>query len=325
MKKHIFFLLICSFISASLYLSADGTNSVTDNIEEVEHPRVEITSSDIQEIPELKSKNTVFKKYQKDIENANKAMFMTKEPSVYLAFYKYTATKDDNLISLASRCSIRYDSILTLNSITNSTDKIEDREFILPVANGLYIPLNPQSSIEILLAKEHSEALLSKPVTICTINNREYYIMPDGRLSPTQRAYFFDSGLQLPLKKSYLTSSFGMRVSPISGRWLMHKGIDMAAPLGTPVYACKGGKVTSTVSMDRVYGNYIIIDHGKGMTSLYAHLSSIEVSTGSFVASGQEIGLVGKTGMATGYHLHFEIRLNGEPQDPQKLLKDPIK
>ena len=101
----------------------------------------------------------------------------------------------------------------------------------------------------------------------------------------------------------------------------MHKGIDMAAPTGTEIHACKGGTVVSAIAMDYTYGNYVILDHGKGMTSLYGHMSKILVSKGEKVSAGQVIGLVGSTGLSTGPHLHFEIKLNGELQDPQKYIQ----
>ena len=85
-------------------------------------------------------------------------------------------------------------------------------------------------------------------------------------------------------------------------------------------YACKTGTVQYAVNMDATYGNYVILSHGGGMTSLYAHMSKILVQKGESVSAGQEIGKVGSTGLATGPHLHFEIRLNGEAQDPQKYL-----
>ncbi|MCR5606875.1 MAG: M23 family metallopeptidase, partial [Treponema sp.] len=126
--------------------------------------------------------------------------------------------------------------------------------------------------------------------------------------------------LVMPLAKSVLTSPFGMRNSPISGKWKMHTGIDLAAPVGSEVYACKSGKVISCVVGNATFGNYIILQHDNKMTSVYAHLSKMFVSKGQMVSKGAHIANVGLTGMTTGPHLHFEIRVNGNPQDPGKLL-----
>ena len=95
----------------------------------------------------------------------------------------------------------------------------------------------------------------------------------------------------------------------------------MAAPEGTKVYACKGGKVISVVKMDPTFGNYIVIKHPSGLSSIYAHLSKIEVKNGENVTTGQEIGLVGKTGRVTGPHLHFEIRQNGQSTNPNAYIR----
>ena len=271
-------------------------------------------------IPELVSRNPVFKQYQKQIEEANKAVFLGKNPADYLFFYEYECTEKDKLLQLAARCAIRYDTIATLNQIDSPEEELTGRVLLLPTLNGLFIPYTPQTNTEILLAKEYSVDALAGKYETFEIRGKEFFFLPDEKFSPTERAYFLEPGMVLPLEKSVLTSSFGMRVSPISGKWLFHKGIDMAAPTGTPIYACKAGTVQYAVSMDATYGNYVILSHGGGMTSLYAHMSKILVQKGEAVATGQEIGKVGSTGLATGPHLHFEVRMNGEAQDPQKYL-----
>ena len=126
--------------------------------------------------------------------------------------------------------------------------------------------------------------------------------------------------MQLPLSKKIVTSGFGYRVSPITGKWKFHAGIDLAAPEGTEVYACKQGKVKTAAYSD-IYGNYIVLSHNNSTTSLYAHLSQILVQKNESVATGQKIGLTGTTGASTGPHLHFEVRENGTPMDPSKMIK----
>ncbi len=282
----------------------------------------EIFSEGFARIEDLVSRNVVFKQYQQEVEDANKAMFLGKELEPYINFYSYRATKSDTVMSIYARCSIRYDTLVTINGIESKDENLEGRDLVLPTVNGLYIPHDPQTSIDILLAKEHSVQLLGGEYASYKINGRDFYFIPDGKFSPTERAYYLEPEMTLPLAKSVLTSSFGMRISPISGKWLMHNGIDMAAPVGTNIYACKSGTVSTVTNMDSVYGNYVIIAHGGGMTSLYAHMSRILVSKGQKVGAGYVIGLVGATGMATGPHLHFEIRLNGTPQDPQMYLQN---
>jgi murein DD-endopeptidase MepM/ murein hydrolase activator NlpD len=118
--------------------------------------------------------------------------------------------------------------------------------------------------------------------------------------------------------QSRVTSEFGYRICPYHGREL-HSGLDMSATTGTPIRAALSGTVVKSYYSNS-YGNYIVIDHGNGMTTAYAHQSQRLVSVGDAVEAGQVIGLVGSTGNATGPHLHFEVRVNGELQDPRIYL-----
>ena len=116
-----------------------------------------------------------------------------------------------------------------------------------------------------------------------------------------------------------ITSGFGVRKHPVFGDMRMHNGIDIAASHGSNVVAADGGTViTSTYNSS--YGNYIVISHGNGMTTLYAHLSSRSVSVGASVSKGQVIGLIGSTGISTGPHLHFEVSVNGTRINPRTKL-----
>lgn len=112
-----------------------------------------------------------------------------------------------------------------------------------------------------------------------------------------------------------VTSPFGWRTHPILGTPRLHSGIDYGAPSGTPIWAAESGRVVSSGALGG-YGLTIIIDHGGGRATLYAHQSSLAVGAGQSVARGQVIGYVGSTGVSTGPHLHFEVRINGTPVNP---------
>ena len=128
------------------------------------------------------------------------------------------------------------------------------------------------------------------------------------------------SGWIKPLKSYTLTSPFGMRLKPKKNKWLMHEGVDMSAPQGTPIYAAKAGKVTRTAYQDGGAGYYVSINHGDGFSSVYMHMTHYIVSPGQYVATGQVIGYVGSTGGSTGPHLHFGIAYNGTYVNPMKYI-----
>ena len=115
-------------------------------------------------------------------------------------------------------------------------------------------------------------------------------------------------------------SAYGWRIHPIWGDRRFHAGEDIAAPSGTPILAADSGLATVVPNNGNGYGNYIIINHGGGRTTLYAHMSAFAISNGQSVTQGQVIGYVGSTGNSTGPHLHFETRINGATTDPKSYF-----
>ena len=128
-----------------------------------------------------------------------------------------------------------------------------------------------------------------------------------------------EPALASPLQVSRVTSGFAMRSHPIKKRRQHHAGVDFAAPLGAPVRSVDAG-VVAFAGSQKGYGNVIYIDHeGHGRTTVYAHLHRIDVRNGDRVRQGDRIGTVGKTGLASGPHLHFEVHERGKPIDPMTL------
>lgn len=122
-------------------------------------------------------------------------------------------------------------------------------------------------------------------------------------------------GMALPLSSYTVTSDYGYRNTGIEGASTFHKGIDLAAPYGTPIYASAEGKISFAGSSDG-YGLLVKIKHDGGVETRYGHCSTLLVSSGEYVEKGQVIALVGSTGTSSGNHVHFEVRINGEPVDP---------
>lgn len=124
---------------------------------------------------------------------------------------------------------------------------------------------------------------------------------------------------QKPVELVDLGSSFGWRVDPITGRTALHTGLDFPAPVSTPIYAAAGGVVVLQEFHDQ-YGHMVEIDHGNDLITRYAHSSKVLVKKGDLIKRGQKIAEVGSSGRSTGSHLHFEVLVQGIPQDPQKFL-----
>ena len=244
-------------------------------------------------------------------------------------FFTYKNTQKFTLQGLASRCNINYDTLATLNQIESVEDSIENKTLILPTVQGLFIPLdNGANSIEILLREnlknQNQDEKSQKKILHYNINNRDYVFYQGKRFSSTERFYFLDSALSLPLDSQsfYVSSEFGKRKNPFSGTLKNHNGIDLAAKEGTPVYAVKDGAVAFVIENDKEFGNYVILQHDKGKTtSVYAHLQAATVQQYQNVKKGEIIGYVGHTGMATGDHLHFEIRQGGKAENPRDIFR----
>ena len=137
-----------------------------------------------------------------------------------------------------------------------------------------------------------------------------------------QRAVEYAGGeMAWPVPGNYrITSHFGGRYDPISGVWSNHGGTDIAAPYGSAIVSTNDG-VVIFAGWHYSYGNYIIVDHGGGIATLYAHCSKLLASKGQAVSRGETIALIGSTGYSTGNHLHFEVRVNGVRVQPMDYLK----
>ncbi len=140
-------------------------------------------------------------------------------------------------------------------------------------------------------------------------------------LAENKKAIVYDGGQFKWPAPSYtrISDEYGYRIHPILGTEQFHNGVDMAAPSGSPILAAYDGEVIAA-SYSPTMGNYIMIDHGDGLITIYMHASSVSVSNGTMVARGEQIGCVGSTGRSTGPHLHFSVRLNGSYVSPWNYL-----
>jgi len=284
-------------------------------------------------ISQLSPRDENFKKLINDVE-ANRRRVFNREKSrsdanresagaiaQALTIYRYVPNDNDSIFSLAARCSIPYSALASLNRINNSSMFETGKPMLIPSAPGIFVPQEPQSDIEILLASRRFPPSEDDSAEI-VMDGVRYYFFPGKEYDTTERAFFLNTGFRFPLRSYRITSSYGMRQNPVTGNMRVHQGIDLAAPAGTEVYAAGDGVVTETGN-DPIYGNYIIIKHNNNWASLYGHLQRIGTTLRANVRSGTLIGWVGSTGQSTGPHLHFELRQNGKPRDPDKLLFTP--
>ena len=293
-----------------------------NNLTEIENTRyVAPNPKDSKENQDrAKARNQVFQQFEKEIQNSEIALRRGEMPEP--KFYFYRVKKDDvtygkGFFQLASAFNQNQGTLATLNSLS-SPAVYEGQILVLSVLQGIFVAEKPSDALGILIKKELENEIDENNLTVF-LDGKKFYFVPMKSFSGTDLSYFHDSGMILPLAKKILTSPFGNRISPITGQWKFHAGIDLASPVGTDVYACKNGTVSET-GFNSTYGNFIIIKHAGTKTSTYAHLSKILVQKGDMVSTGQTIGLVGNTGASTGPHLHFEVRENGNPTDPGKLI-----
>ncbi|GHV75619.1 peptidase M23 [Spirochaetia bacterium] len=278
-------------------------------------------------ISRLDMADTAFKQYSEDVAEARRRLRnqdRTGETAEDLAgaltVYALNAPFSLNAFSLAARTNIPYAALATLNRLAHPNDFTTRPSLLLPSMPGIFIPEVPETDLELLLAAGRTADREGIPITISRDGGNERFLfIPGADFSPTERAFFLQTGFRYPLRNYRLSSPFGLRVNPVTGNFRIHQGLDLAAPMGSEVYAARDGEVIE-IDTDPIYGNYLIIEHGGNWRSLYGHLSKFETTLRSRVRSGSLIGRVGSTGQSTGPHLHFELRQNGRAQDPGRLL-----
>jgi len=268
-----------------------------------------------------------FKQYINDVEGNRKRVFNSRNrlsPEVmaqYLTIYQYTTRQEDNILSLSARLNMPYSALASLNRLDSPPALETGKTLLFPSCPGIFIPAQLQTDLEKITGAARQNNKGGVEIKIRSLGKQETFLFfPGADFTPTERAFFLNSGFRFPLRQYRVTSPYGMRKDPFSDRLSMHQGIDLAAPEGTEVFAVADGVVAAT-GFDPVYGNYIIINHNNNWKSLYGHLQSIETVLRTDVKSGNLIGRVGSTGQSTGPHLHFELRQDGKAFDPAGRLR----
>ncbi len=242
----------------------------------------------------------------------------------------YTVETGDNVSIIADKFDVSIETILWNNgNLEDNPDYLSlgDVLTILPVS-GVYHTVAEGDTLE-SIAEQYKATVediinfegnyLQEPYTLAI---GQKVIVPGGRKPYKVRHVVAWSG-EIPAGAERGTGIFGWPMSGyISQRYHeYHQAVDVAAPQGTPIKAADSGYVAVVGRSDYGYGRYVLIDHGNGFQTLYAHFSVIYVKVGQSVGKGQTIGLCGSTGKSTGPHVHFEIKLNGVRRNPMIYLK----
>jgi murein DD-endopeptidase MepM/ murein hydrolase activator NlpD len=177
-------------------------------------------------------------------------------------------------------------------------------------SGGALVGGHPLSMDEIRATLADLDRLTNQHTDLLTVEESRLFEQKIKKMMvPTQR----------PITFGNIGSPFGWRIDPFTGRSALHTGMDFQAEIGTPILAAAGGVVVAQ-EVHPEYGNMVEIDHGNNLVTRYAHASKVLVKKGDLIRRGQEIAEVGTTGRSTGAHLHFEVLVQGVPQDPQKFL-----
>lgn len=246
----------------------------------------------------------------------------------------YIVKNGDTLWSVANTFDLDVNTLFGCNKLSDSSVLKVDATLRVPNQDGIFVTVRANQTLE-KLAKEYNifpEAILAanRMTAADTLVQGKEIFLPDakvmafvetgnGKKAVAQNAVAAKRGFGWPVVGK-ISSPFGWRRDPVRGGRDFHTGLDIRAPRGRPIVAAAAGKVVHSGWMGG-YGKTIVLSHPGGMTTLYAHCSSLVVKVGRNVKRGERIALVGSTGRSTGNHLHFEVRKNGTPMNPLKAIR----
>jgi len=236
----------------------------------------------------------------------------------------YTLKQGDNLWDVSRKLGMNIDTIVSANRVKKVHVVPVGMSLFIPVFDGIRYRVNSNES-RAQIAKKYfvdKKAVLPFriPVRISNSSPQKEFFILEASFTLAQRLEKLGTLFLNPLPKNKyrITALMGNRRHPITKKRSFHAGIDLGAPLGTPVYSAMGGKVIQCSSSPG-YGKIVVIQHKKGYKTKYAHLSKIRIKLGQRVSAQIPIGNVGNTGTSTGPHLHFEVLRNNKPIDPRGI------
>ncbi len=243
-----------------------------------------------------------------------------------LSYHSYRVQPGDMIGAIADKFGVTQDTIISMNDIRQSRLLQVGQYLKIPNMPGVLYTVQKNGETLAAIAKKYDVnvvkcAHVNNIVAGKTLDAGATVFIPDAALDPLTRQEINGDLFSCPLHyRYYLSSYYGWRASPFTGKRSFHNGIDMAISSGTPIFAALAGKVAA-VGYNETYGNYIIVSHYSGYKTLYGHLSAVLIVRGQSVSPATCIGRVGNTGMSTGPHLHFTVFKNGRTVNPLNLLR----
>jgi murein DD-endopeptidase MepM/ murein hydrolase activator NlpD len=233
----------------------------------------------------------------------------------------YKVRRGDSVSRIAARYSLSMDAIIASNNISNARRLREGENLRIPNMDGIPYTMRKGDTLE-KISKNMGvplEAILdANDIQNDTIAAGTQLFIPGARMKKEELRLAMGDAFIYPVR-GRLTSGYGWRNDPISGVRRYHAALDMAVPEGTTVKAAMDGRI-ATVGYNATYGRYIIVSHGSGFQTMYAHLSNVLVKQNAWVLQGAKIGESGNTGYSTGPHLHFAVYKNGRAVNPLDYL-----
>jgi murein DD-endopeptidase MepM/ murein hydrolase activator NlpD len=241
-----------------------------------------------------------------------------------LLYNSYIVQKGDMIGGLAETFGLNQDTLISINNIKNTRLVQIGQVLRVPNQDGILYTVKKDDTLEAIAAKYNSDASdiqIANELFNNTALPGSSLFIPGAKLDWMERQEI-NGDLFIWPTAGYITSSYGYRIYPFSdgGGRQFHSGMDIGAPMGSPVRAAMSGRVSSA-GWDDVLGNHVVISHHSGYRTLYGHMSVIRVKTGAYVGTGERIGDVGSTGKSTGPHVHFTVYKNGVTVNPRTLLK----
>ena len=257
---------------------------------------------------------------------------LTQSQPRMLLFSTYTIQKGDVLGEIAKKFGLSISTLASVNDIKNSRTLPVGKVLRIPNQDGVFYTIKAKDTLSVIAEKHKAnvaEIKAANELFSDKINPNANLFIPGAtapwedapvivyRAAPALAPVVSNNIFDWPVR-GRITSGYGYRRSPF-GRGV-HDGLDIAAPMGTPIRAAMAGRVES-VGYDNVYGNFVIVKHSEGYKTLYGHLESYEARSGAYVDTDTVIGYVGNTGQSTGPHLHFTVYKDGSSVNPRLVLK----